>query len=531
MPEMSPFAQTIFLRTYTFHPDETWSECAARVAKAVAVTPTQEKQFFELINDRIFVPGGRYLYSSGRPLQQVSNCFGFVARDSREGWAQLLHDATMCLSMGGGIGVNYSDIRPSGSPVGRMGGKSSGPLALMQMVNEVGRHVMSGGARRSAIWAGLGWQHDDISAFIRIKDWDQPIQHLKAIKFEYPAPLDMTNVSVIIDNEYIRLLNIGDSTVTKLHNAICDYMARTGEPAFRNQSLILTDDPGALTGNPCQEAVLHHNDSCNLGSIVLPRIRDLSHLEYVTRIAIQFLYNGSIKGDYPTPEIAKTAAQNRRLGLGFMGLHEYMLLRGHRYEWFPELQNLLATWKEVSDDEAVHYAKRNNGPLPITKRAIAPTGTISIIAETTSGIEPIYCVAYKRRYLKGDKHHFQYVVDPTAQRLIAGGMPPDQIEDAYVLSQDFERRLSVQAHIQEYVDQAISSTVNLPTYGARGNNDPKLLRDTIAKYLPALKGLTLYPDGARSGQPLEPIPINEARGQEGTIYEEDGSCSNGVCGL
>ena len=308
-------------------------------------------------------------------------------------------------------------------------------------------------------------------------------------------------------------------------------MAQTGEPAFLNMSRIQYDDSTAVTVNPCCEATLQNKDSCNLGSIILPRIRDLSHLEYVTRLAIQFLYNGSVKGDYPTPEITETVARNRRIGLGIMGLHEYMLLHGHRYEWFPELQHLLATWKEVSDDEAVKYANQQNGPIPITKRAIAPTGTISIIAETTSGIEPIYCVAYKRRYLKGDKHYFQYVVDPTAQRFIAAGIPSDQIEDAYQLAQDFERRLSVQAHVQEYVDQAISSTVNLPAYGEPGNNNQKLLTDTITKYLPSLKGLTVYPNNSRSGQPLEPISIEETLGQEGMIYEEDGSCSNGICGL
>lgn len=530
--EMSSFAQTIFARTYARHPEETWSECAARVSKAVAFYPRQEQQFFEIINEKIFMPGGRYLFTAGRPIFQNANCFGFVAQDSREGWAQLLHDATMCLSMGGGVGVNYSSIRPNGSPVGRMGGTSSGPIALMQMVNEVGRHVMSGGARRSAIWAGLEWRHGDILDFITIKDWDHQIKALKASKYEYPAPLDMTNVSVIIDDDYIQQLHKGNPKTTAFHQTICDYMARTGEPAFRNQSLILREDPGAVTGNPCQEAILHHNDSCNLGSIVLPRIRGLAHLEYVTQLAIQFLYNGSIKGDYPTQGIAETVGKNRRIGLGLMGLHEYMLLMGHRYEWFPELEQMLTTWKDVSNDEAQRYARMRGGPIPITKRAIAPTGTISIIAETTSGIEPLFCTAYKRRYLKGDKHYFQYVVDPTAQRLISAGMPPAQIEDAYQLAHDFERRLAVQAHVQEYVDQAISSTVNLPAYGEPGNTNSGELATTIAKYLPALKGLTLYPDSARSGQPLSPVDFSEAMAHTGVVFEEDGDhCINGVCGL
>lgn len=524
---LSPFAATIFQRTYAITPHETWEDCAWRVSNAVARSTEQRDQFFHLIRDRIFIPGGRYLYTAGRKIFQNANCFGFVAQDSREGWAKLLHDATMCLSMGGGIGVNYSDIRPSGSKIGRMGGTSSGPIALMQMVNEVGRHVMSGGARRSAIWAGLHWKHPNIQEFIRIKNWDDDIQFMKTKKFEYPAPLDMTNISVIIDNEYISNIHNGDSSTLQLHHTICDYMARTGEPAFRNQSRILQDDPEAITGNPCQEAVLHHNDSCNLGSIVMPRITSMNHLEEVTHAAIQFLYNGSILGDYPTPEIEMTVRKNRRIGLGIMGLHEYMILNGDGYKWSKNLQEFFSVFKDVSDSVA-----QKLNPKPVTLRAIAPTGTISIIAETTSGIEPIYCVAYKRRYQNGDKHYFQYVVDPTARRLITHGYNPRTIEDAYQLAHNFRQRLEVQAMIQSFIDQAISSTVNLPTYGSPGNQDTGYFAHAVSDYLPSLKGITFYPNNARAGQPLSPVSLDEAMKQEGVIFEEDGErCLNGVCGL
>ena len=192
---MSPFAKSIFTRTYAFTQDETWEQAAYRVADAVANNNTQREKFFDLINQRIFIPGGRYLYTAGRKIEQFSNCFGFVAEDSREGWANLLRDATICLSMGGGLGVNYSSIRSSGAPIQRMGGTASGPIALMQMVNEVARHVMAGGKRRSALWAGLNWSHGDINKFISIKDWDENIRTMKSKNFDYPAPLDMTNIS------------------------------------------------------------------------------------------------------------------------------------------------------------------------------------------------------------------------------------------------------------------------------------------------------------------------------------------------
>jgi ribonucleoside-diphosphate reductase alpha chain len=528
---LSPFAESIFKRTYAITPDETWEQMSRRVAKAVALDHRQEEAFYEIIRDRIFVPGGRYLYSAGRPKFMNSNCYGFMVEDNRESWAQLLHDITLCLSTGGGLGVNYSRLRPFGSPIRTLGGVASGPISLMQMVNEVARHVMMGGARRSALWAGLQWDHQDVHRLIATKDWSDDFKEMKARNFEHPAPLDMTNISVIIDDAYLKRLSEGDQGTWALHYKIVEHMARTGEPAFRNQSRILADDPGAITGNACQESTLHHNDTCNLGSIVMPRIKDLDHLRQVTRLAVQFLYNGSLKATYPTESIGEIAKKNRRLGLGIMGLHEWMLLHGGRYEWTHELERWLDCWKHTSDVEAARYSA-GKGALPVTSRAIAPTGTISIMAETTSGIEPIYCVAYKRRYLKANKHYFQYVIDPTAKRLMDLGIKPHTIEDTYSLSQDIERRLDVQARVQKYVDQAISNTINLPTWGSTGNNNPAQLAELIARYLPQLKGLTAYPDGARSGQPLTPVTLDEAVGQEGLVYEEDGErCLNGVCGL
>lgn len=463
-----------------------------------------------------------------------SNCYGFLVGDTRESWAKLLHDVMLCLSTGGGLGVNYSALREHGAPIKTLGGEASGPVALMQMVNEVARHVMSGGKRRSALWAGLNWNHPDIQEFIAVKDWSDDIKRMKSINFEYPAPLDMTNLSVIIGEKYLNALYQNDPDTWKLHLQVIERMARTGEPAFRNQTRILQDDDRATTGNACQESTLHDRDTCNLGSIVLSRVKDLNHLEEITRTAIQFLYNGSVKGNYPTHEIEQVARRNRRLGLGLMGIHEFMLLNDHKYEWFPKLETWLKTWAEVAKDEAQNYSDIKHGNIPIQTRAIAPTGTISIVAETTGGIEPVYCVAYKRRYINGDKHVYQYVMDPTAKRLIDMGVKPEHIEDCYSLSTDIQRRLLVQANVQDYVDQAISSTINLPAYGTPGNNNPDLLARLIAAYLPRLKGLTVYPDGARSGQPLSPISLGEARATEGVVYEEEGEkagCATGACGI
>lgn len=500
---------------------KTWAPVPVRVKGVIAAEPTT---VFD-----ITVDGRHEFYARG---VLVRNCYGLVAEDSREDWGELLKTSTICLAMGGGVGIEYSKIRPSGTPINAMGGVASGPIALMQMVNSIGRYVMMGGSRRSAIWAGLRWDHPDVESFVQVKDWDENYREMKSRRYDYEAPLDQTNVSVVIDNEYLDKLRSGDPGVQKLHQMICGYMLRTGEPAFRNQSLILRDDPTGSTGNPCQESVLNHEGTCNLGSIVMPRIRDLRHLEYVTRIAVQFLYNGSVKATYPTSNIAAQAERHRRIGLGFMGLHEWMLLNGGRYEWSPRLASWLSTWQQVSDDEATRYAKQHNGARSQVVRAIAPTGTISIIAQTTSGIEPIYALAYKRRYYEHGTLKFQYVIDPTAQRLIDQGVAPESIEDAFGLSHDIERRINVQAHIQEYVDQAISSTVNLPSWESMGPEDVTRFEQLMTEYLPRLKGVTTYPDGARSGQPITHVPYAEAAADLGVAFTEDGDrCVSGVCGL
>jgi ribonucleoside-diphosphate reductase alpha chain len=165
---------------------------------------------------------------------------------------------------------------------------------------------------------------------------------------------------------------------------------------------------------------------------------------------------------------------------------------------------------------------------------IAPTGTISIIAETTSGIEPIFATALKRRYLDGKDWKAQYIVDPTAQRLISSGISPDLVEDSMTLAEDVERRMQFQAWLQGYVDHGISSTINLPAWGSSLNNEGNVTRfgHTLLKYLPSLRGITAYPDGSRDGQPLVKAPYSEAIKHVGVEFVDgsESNCKGGVCG-
>jgi ribonucleoside-diphosphate reductase alpha chain len=160
----------------------------------------------------------------------------------------------------------------------------------------------------------------------------------------------------------------------------------------------------------------------------------------------------------------------------------------------------------------------------VANRAIAPTGSIGILAGTTTGVEPLFAVAYKRRYLTGGtRWKYQYVVDSAAQELIdMYGIEPESIESALDLAENYERRMAFQADVQDYVDMSISSTINLPSWGSKLNNEDTVdsFADTLARYAPRLRGFTCYPDGARGGQPLSVVPYSEAVDRLGTEFDE-----------
>lgn len=217
-----------------------------------------------------------------------------------------------------------------------------------------------------------------------------------------------------------------------------------------------------------------------------------------------------------------------------MGIHEWLLKRNYGYEVVPELHKWLAIYEQESEKAANEHCDRFFISRPKAYRAIAPTGTIGILAGTTTGIEPLFAVAYKRRYLKnGDKWHYEYCVDATAEMLIKDGINPDKVETAYALSKDYERRIKFQADIQDYVDMSISSTINLPTWGTKGNTEEDVsgFANVLSKYAPRLRGFTCYPDGSRGGQPLTEVSYEEAIKHKGVVYEENNQCKDGVCGI
>jgi len=547
----SKFSEDIFNTKYSHEGAETFHELSCTLVNDVCqdhLTTDEKAELIDHISNLRFIPGGRYLYYAGRDKKFFNNCYLLKAEeDNREDWAKLSWEAESCLMTGGGIGVDYSIYRQEGESLKGTGGVSSGPIPKMQMINEIGRHVMQGGSRRSAIYASLNWKHPDIEKFLVSKNWfdvpvgttGQTIFDIRQDDFNFPAPLDMTNISVNYDTNW--LLNywetgeVGSIFKTNVRQAL-----QTAEPGF---SFNFFEKENETLRNACTEVTSEDDsDVCNLGSLNLARIDDLNQLRGVVALATKFLLCGTLRAQLPYDKVYKVRDKNRRLGLGLMGLHEWLIQRGGRYETTPELHRWLKVYEAESDTIARDFSDKLSISRPVAVRAVAPTGTIGILGGTSTGIEPIFAVAYKRRYLKNKRWHYQYVVDSAAQEMIElYDTKPDQIESALDLAKDYERRLSFQANVQEYVDMAISSTINLPKWGTENNNEDgvDIFTKTLAKYAHRLRGFTCFPDGCRGGQPLTSLPYQEALEKLGEEFEDniqvhdicDISGSGGVCGV
>ncbi len=537
----NPIGETIFQSKYAHDGARTWKELSETLVADVERETTTKEEQAECAKAHAamkFIAGGRYLYYAGREIKAFNNCFLLKALDdTREDWADLSWKAERCLSTGGGIGIDYSVYRAAGSPLKRTGGVASGPLSKARMINEIGREVMQGGSRRSAIYGSLNWRHDDSDLWLKAKNWQTmkipgtggvTLKQAKEADQNFPAPLDMTNISLNYDDAW---LNGDRINATFLLN--CRQALETGEPGF---SFNFGTKQSETLRNACTEvSSADDSDVCNLASINLARIDNIDEFRDVVRLASRFLLCGTLVAHLPYDKVYETREKNRRLGLGLMGVHEWLVQRRYRYEMNDELHDWLSVYRDESARAAISLADQLGISRPVAFRAIAPTGTIGMIAGTTTGIEPVFAVAYKRRYLKnGTEWHYQYVIDGAAKRLIERyGTDPLQIESSIDLANDVERRVAFQADVQDYVDHAISSTINLPEWGSELNNEDRVVRfaETLARYAPRLRGFTCYPDGARGGQPLVSVPYDEAVSREGIEYREHDPCRDGVCGV
>lgn len=567
------FAESIFEQKYKHQNAETWDELSKTLIEDVCretITSYEKNELIDIHTNMQFIAGGRYLYYAGKINKFFNNCYLLRSEeDTREDWANLSWKAESCLTTGGGIGNNYSIYRGEGEPVKRTGGVASGPISKAKMINEIGREVMQGGSRRSAIYGSLNWLHKDATKWLYAKDWyNMPVKgafdengnslsigQLKEKDFNYPAPLDMTNISLNYDNDFLeqvyqlpideikRKYHSKEELIIKNIPSIflenCRQALKTGEPGF---SFNFFEKVNETLRNACTEVCSEDDsDVCNLGSVNMGRIEGIEQFRRICYLSSKFLLCGTLVAQLPYSKVYKVREKNRRLGLGLMGVHEWLLKRGYRYEVVPELHEWLKVYKEESERGANDLADALGINRPIAYRAIAPTGTIGILAGTTTGIEPLFAVAYKRRYLKNGKDWvYQYVIDGTAKILIDQyDIDPYKIQTALSLSSDYERRIKFQADVQDYVDMSISSTINLPKWGTQLNNTEKVVKFSyiLAKYAHRLRGFTCYPDGSRGGQPLTIVDYFEAKDHEGKEFQEqfhdicDITGKGGTCGI
>ena len=545
------FGEEVFKRKYAQNEHETWADRAKIIVNSVCgdmdgtknnlMEADDRAQLTKYIENFMFMPGGRYIWYGGRDARYFNNCYLLrLEEDSREAWAGLSQRAMSCLMTGGGIGVDVSHCRPSGRALKRTGGIASGPLPLLYTLNEIGRNVMQGGSRRSALYGSMDADHGDIWELLHAKNWHDmkiadtrgiegmTISEAKKANFNYHAPLDMMNISLNYSDEW---LNGGQDDIF-MEN--CKQALMTGEPGF---SFNFGDKKNETLRNACTEITSEDDsDVCNLGSVNLANIDTPEDFKDVVHLASKFLVCGLIRAHLPYEKVEKVRQQNSRIGLGLMGMHEWLLKRGYKYEMNRDLMRWLNIYESESTKAANEHCDRLFLNRPKGYRAIAPTGTISILAGTTSGVEPIYAVAYRRRYLTdGTRWKYQFVVDGTAQHLIDQGINPENIESATDLAKDIERRLKFQHGLQKYVDHAISSTINLPEWGSEFNNEDHVrpLSKLLRKYGGGLRGLTFYPDGSRGGQPIQSVSYEEAHSKRGVIYEDNSEeqCLSGVCAL
>lgn len=552
--EPSGLGATIFRDRYARSQEETWAEACRRVANHVAeaeengkVTKYGERFYDQLITNK-FNPGGRVWYGAGRPKAQLMNCFVVPAADSREGWGKTTSDVIIISGLMGGVGINVSPVRPRGYPIRGTGGVSTGSVSLMELINGIGNVIVGGGGRRMALMLCLDINHPDMEEFLESK---LDLERLNNANISLVLPSSFTAedfIEAIENNDDIDLVFNGIPS-GKTINAK-DLWARlvenawsSGEPgilngAFANKMNNIAYHEPLIATNPCGEIWLEKYGCCDLGALVLPRfvkegVFDWDGLDESVRLGVRFLDNVLTVNHYPLLEIKENCENVRRLGLGVMGLHSMLLALGMRYDEsrsFEFVDKLFAFIKNTAYDASVNLAIekgpfgayderylemgfvktlkrgirnkiREHGIRNCAVLTIAPTGTTSMVSSVSSGIEPLPPAVYWRNYYKPSTDGRreltkELVVEPSYYDY------PDLVQSA--LDVPVEGHFEMQRVVQRHIDNAVSKTINL----AKDFPMDKF-GDVWLKYLPHLKGTTVYRYGSRENEPINPVPREE----------------------
>ncbi len=556
---------------------ETPEEMFRRVAQHIASVETSydpradasfwEEKFYQLMTSLEFLPNSPTLMNSGRELGQLSACFVIPIEDSMESIFDAVKYTALIHKSGGGTGFSFSRLRPKNDRVGSTGGIASGPVSFMRAFDTATDVIKQGGMRRGANMAILRIDHPDILEFISAK--------------EDPKVLTNFNLSVAVTDDFMQAVEKGEEydlinprtgevagklNAAEVFQKITEMAWRTGDPGVVFIDKINRFNPTPHLGkieitNPCGEQPLLPFESCNLGSINLskmvksddsnPRI-DFTKLGEVVRLAVRFLDNVIDANKFPLPQIERMTKLTRKIGLGVMGFADMLIMLRVPYNSDKALEIAEQVMRFISEEALKESVKlgvergvfpafkgsiydTGNGirPRNASRTTIAPTGTLSIIANCSSGIEPLFALSYTRHILDGAElievnPYFEEVAKKEgfySQELmeeLARGKKlkdfegiPDWVKDVFVTAHDIspEWHVKMQAAFQKYTDSAVSKTVNLP-HEATIEDVANVYR---LAYKLGLKGITIYRDRSRESQvltiskPKESSPVASLR--------------------
>ena len=572
-------------------PTETVEELFHRVADAIAAADTRfdpqadtaatAAAFYQLMTSLDFLPNSPTLMNAGRPLGQLSACFVLPVADSMEDIFDAIKNAALIHKSGGGTGFSFSRLRAKGSTVNSTGGVASGPISFMKVFNAATEAVKQGGTRRGANMGILRVDHPDIMEFITCKNDTKEITN-----FNISVGLTEAFMAAVESGGEYDLVDPASRKITGRLNAravfesIVDSAWRTGEPGIIFLDRLNRDNPCPGQGeiestNPCGEQPLLPYEACNLGSINLVNhlkktaggyVLDREKLEQTIRTAVHFLDNVIEVNQYPLPEIDQVTKLTRKIGLGVMGFADMLLYLGIPYNsdegvaMAREVMELVQTiGHQASEDLA---AVRGAFPLfaesiykdgkPLrnaTVTTIAPTGTLSIIAGVSSGVEPVFAYAYIRNVM--DSTHLIETNGILKEALTRRGLYteelmhsvveqgtlahvdgiPEDMKKVFVCAHDVSPiwHVKMQAAFQQYTDNAVSKTVNFPNAATR----EEVAEVYRLAYELGCKGTTIYRDGSRDEQVLNIGKVNDGKGEK-TLPDHveqvlEASCDSTAC--